>query len=307
MRLHSVVPFIVLLPAVGAGPAKKADMPQAAAFPYQPPVAMGSRIYVVREQTVLEYDGVSDRWTDRKAPLPVKRHHFGVAAANGKIYAIGGCDGEKETDPHNPLANVDVFDPATGRWTALASLPEPRRNLAAVTVGDRIFVVGGSDASTQPKPVLAYDYARDAWTVRKAISNVTGCWGAHVIGDRIYAVGMKNERNPAVYPFRTDMYDPSTDTIATKKAIASPRAGHASAAAGGRIYVMGGVGKGRKPVGDVEVYDPALDAWTRLPDLAVPRSWLGAVTVNNVIYLLGGVRDRWDSPEKSFEVYDPSR
>jgi N-acetylneuraminic acid mutarotase len=70
---------------------------------------------------------------------------------------------------------------------------------------------------------------------------------------------------------------------------------------------MGGVGKGRKPVGDVEVYDPALDAWTRLPDLAVPRSWLGAVTVNNVIYLLGGVRDRWDSPEKSFEVYDPNR
>jgi hypothetical protein len=31
------------------------------------------------------------------------------------------------------------------------------------------------------------------------------------------------------------------------------------------------------------------------------------VTVNNVIYLLGGVRDRWDFPEKSFEVYDPSR
>ncbi len=285
----------------------KPDLPEGMAFPFQPPVVIHDRVYVVREQTVFEYDSARGSWLDRKAPLPLKRHHFGVAAAGGTVYAIGGCTGEKETDPHNPVQNVDAFDPATGKWTPRANLPEPRRNLAAVTVEGRIFVIGGSDSGTQPKPVLVYDPVKDAWSARKAISNVTGCWGAQVINGKIYALGMKNEKDPAAYPFRTDEYDLAADTITSRRPIKSPRTGHATAAANGKLYVIGGVGRGRKPVGDVEVYDPASDDWTRLADLATPRSWIGAVTLNGAIHLLGGVGESWNQQSTSFEVYSPGK
>src|SRR3712207_659848 len=110
--------FLAGAAVVFAGTSRKADLPQAAPFPFQQPTAIGNRIFAVLESTVFEYDAAADRWTDRKAPLPIKRHHYGVAAVGGKVYAIGGCTGETESEPHNPIADLHEFDPATGKWTA---------------------------------------------------------------------------------------------------------------------------------------------------------------------------------------------
>ena len=37
-----------------------------------------------------------------------------------------------------------AFDPATGRWTTLAPLPEGRHGFGAAVLGDRVFFAGGS-------------------------------------------------------------------------------------------------------------------------------------------------------------------
>jgi N-acetylneuraminic acid mutarotase len=299
--------LILLAAAASAGSAsRKADLPAGAPFPFQQPTAIGNRIYAVLELTVFEYDAAADRWTDRKAPLPVKRHHYGVAAADGKVYAIGGCTGENETDPHNPIADVHAFDPATGKWTTKAPLPAPRRNLSAVAIDGLVYVVGGSDLGAEPKPVLVYDPRRDAWRTTKAVSNVIGCWGAHAIGRKIYAVGTRQDpANPGALPFRTDEIDTVAETATARRPIGVPRGGHTSAALGGKLYVLGGAVRGGKPASDVEAYDPATDTWTRAVDLTLPRSWMGAVTFQDAIWLLGGVNTKWETPERLVEVYRP--
>ncbi len=46
-----------------------------------------------------EYDPATDKWTKKK-PMPRPAHHAALAAANGKIYVMGGFVPPKDTaDP----------------------------------------------------------------------------------------------------------------------------------------------------------------------------------------------------------------
>jgi hypothetical protein len=61
-----------------------------------------------------------DSWVS-KAPMQQARAGLGVAAVNGKIYAIGGTSGTKTL-----LGTNEVYDPKTNTWSTKAPLPTPR-------------------------------------------------------------------------------------------------------------------------------------------------------------------------------------
>merc|ERR1712137_487504 len=67
------------------------------------------------------------RSTWRSAPpMPTGRFGLAVAAAAGRLYAVGGHDGRRR------LATAEVFDPATGHWSTLEPMPTARYECAAV-------------------------------------------------------------------------------------------------------------------------------------------------------------------------------
>jgi hypothetical protein len=59
-------------------------------------------------------------------------------------------------------------------------------------------------------------------------------------------------------------------------------------AAGGKLYVFGGLAPGWKPMGMVFEYDPAVDRWTRKRDMPAFLHHVALATVNGKIYLFGG-------------------
>ena len=69
-----------------------------------------------------------------------------LVALDGKIYRIGGMSPRNNpgapTDNHSTADNAR-FDPATGKWEALPSLPEPRSSHDVVAIGNKIIVTGG--------------------------------------------------------------------------------------------------------------------------------------------------------------------
>ncbi len=60
------------------------------------------------------------------------------------------------------------------------------------------------------------------------------------------------------------------------------------AAAGGRMYVLGGLAPGWKPRGLVFEYDPAENKWTKKKPMALAAHHLGVVELNGKIYVFGG-------------------
>ncbi|XP_048852873.1 kelch-like protein 1 [Brienomyrus brachyistius] len=66
--------------------------------------------------------------------MSTPRHSLGVTAYKGKIYAVGGINRPDH------LQTMEVYDPTTNRWHAVAPMSTPRNSassLEGVLVGSR--------------------------------------------------------------------------------------------------------------------------------------------------------------------------
>jgi N-acetylneuraminic acid mutarotase len=94
----------------------------------------------VREVDV--FDFATARWSTLPAAanIPTPRAGAGAVVLDGRLVVLGGESGGQ------PLAHdeVEAFDPATGRWTALAPLAMGRHATQAVVHDGRIYLASGS-------------------------------------------------------------------------------------------------------------------------------------------------------------------
>jgi hypothetical protein len=80
--------------------------------------------------------------------LPMEQPLQGLplVSHSGKLYRAGGLSvrnaADEDEDMHS-VADFECYDPAAGKWTALASLPEARSSHDAVVIGDTLYVLGG--------------------------------------------------------------------------------------------------------------------------------------------------------------------
>jgi len=74
---------------------------------------------------------------------------------NGKFYVAGGVgrDGALTKQLH-------IYDPATNKWTAGASMPTARASGDGAVLNGKLFVLGGYD---RIRTVEAYDPVRNVW------------------------------------------------------------------------------------------------------------------------------------------------
>lgn len=133
------------------------------------------------------------------ASLPVPRNHLGAAVVDGKIYIIGGQHGRDETTQN--LRDVHRYDPATNKWTAVASLPFPRSHFGAsttVTASGKIIIVGGVTNGRAPLTnVTQYDPATNRWTDLFSTPEARKAPVARVIGNKLYvATGSLGDHDP---------------------------------------------------------------------------------------------------------------
>ena len=188
-----------------------AAMPFAAASSAS--AVIGDRIYVaggiVADTTTPEaavYDPATDTWR-RIAPMPAGRNHAASATDGRRMFVFGGR-GKGSGDRNevaNGFADVQIYDPATDRWTTsadsssgIAPLPQARGGMGkAVYLAGEFYVLGGE--------------TRD---------------GPGATPDRVYA--------------RVDIYDPVRNRWRRGRDMPVPRHGIFPVEAGGRIFVAGG-------------------------------------------------------------------
>lgn len=109
----------------------------------------------------------------RRLPdAPRARDHFQSAVIDGKLYAVGGRRSSAATNEVFTLvvAEVDVFDFRTGRWTTLPSpsgdLPTTRAGSMTLAAGPYVVVAGGETLRQQEAhaEVEALDTRTGTWT-----------------------------------------------------------------------------------------------------------------------------------------------
>jgi N-acetylneuraminic acid mutarotase len=128
-----------------------------------------------------------------------------------------------------------------------------------------------------------------------------------VMNGKLYVVGGSgtNSTNPTIPVDRLEVYDPATNTWATKAPMPAARLGAGAAVINGKLYVVGGEQNPQK-FATLQVYDPATDTWATKASMPTPRSGPGVVAIDGQLYVAGGCLGGCAPATGVLEVYDPA-
>ena len=174
--------------------------------------------------------------------LPTARSDLVAARAGGRVWAIGGYDGQ--TLAPDALATSDGR-----RFTAAARLPVPVRYPAVATAAGTIYLFGGETASGRPTGAIQ---SIDASTGRARVIGHLDRPLAHAsaiaLHGRIYVLGgtAGGRATDAIVAF-----DPGRRRISAAGRLPTPVTNAAAVALGGRGYLVGGLGQAGAPLSSV--------------------------------------------------------
>jgi N-acetylneuraminic acid mutarotase len=226
-------------------------------------------------------------------PLLEARQELAVAELGGRIYAAGGFRGDGSS-----ANTVEVFDPATVRWSFVAPMPRGVNHPMAAVHGGRLFVFGG-DSGGALATTQEYDPATNTWGLRANMPTARAAGLAATIGDRIYVAG----GSPAGRAL--EAYEPAADRWVALAPMPTARNHLAGGVIAGRFHVVGG----RPPdtMSVHEVFDPATNSWTTASGLPTGRSGHAGAVVRGCLYVFGGEGNpaATNGVFNQNEVYDP--
>ena len=230
-------------------------------------------------------DATEDSWASR-APMHVARSSLGVAAVNGKIYAIGGTtlSGMWPSESGGIVDTNEEYDPVKDSWASKTAMPTPRYDFAIAVYQSKIYCIGGSTGISSNGQVFTeanevYDPATNTWETRAPMPTPRSYLTANVVNDKIYLIGgyVGNVSSGYSYLNLNSVCDPATDSWATKTPMPTASGSHASAVVDNKIYNIDSNLN--------QIYNPETDTWSLgapLP-LSVKHGAAGATTGVNAL------------------------
>jgi Kelch motif. len=172
------------------------------------------------------YDPATGTWTNTGPLITGRGEHTATLLPNGKVLVVGGL---RTAGPNNSLSSVELYDPATGKWTATGALTGARQVHTATLVPDgKVLVTGGGDSSGSPlASIELYDVGlgfSNSWQPQiTAFSSPFSLGGSLVISGSQFrgisgASGGNTQDSPTDYPLvqlRSMESGPTTFLLAT--------------------------------------------------------------------------------------------
>lgn len=95
------------------------------------------------------FDPIKNSWKEL-APRPAKAHGYQLAAKGNYVYAFGGFAYSAIHKPKwKSLDQIDRYDIAANKWETIGKMLAPRSSNQAVTIEDKVYLVGGWDSTPQ--------------------------------------------------------------------------------------------------------------------------------------------------------------
>ena len=138
------------------------------------------------------YDPTANTWAVTGNMTYTRFNHRLAMLPDGRVLVIGGTgyDPALYSGATPPVLPVEMFDPATGRWSSAGSLQYPHDLPVVAVVGAEVYVTGGSDAVGGIKTEV-FNSKSFRWTVSPAVLSAArpGAVGAVVARNNIALFG----------------------------------------------------------------------------------------------------------------------
>jgi hypothetical protein len=183
---------------------------------------------------------------------------------------------------------------STRAWKPLRPATLERTEVAAARVGRFIYVGGGFErrSGATTAAVERYDIRHDTWRRMRSMPLALNHAVAVAYRGRVYVHGgYRARRSLSSASAALLRYDPSRNRWARMRSSPTPRAAHAAAVVGGKLYVAGGA-NAHGSLRSFEAYDFRAGRWRRGRSFAGPaRNHTTGATFGRFFYVIAG-RDR---------------
>jgi hypothetical protein len=219
--------------------------------------------------------------------------------ADGRVLLIGGMVGTARG-----LTDVDLYDPATGRWSSGAPLRQGRYEFAAATLADgRVLVSGGiGPDGAVVDTVELYDPRADSWTEAAPMAQVRQGHQLLALPDgRVLAAGGYDGR---VKLSSSEFYDPVRDSWSGAGEMGAGRFfATMTLLKNGKVLISGGSG-----FASCDLFDPATGRWRPTGSMSLPRYYHRDALLpdGRVLVTGGGAGGDVGAVRETAEIYDPT-
>jgi hypothetical protein len=218
--------------------------------------------------------------------------HSATLLSDGTVLVAGGYN---HASGNTYLASAEVYEPASGTFSAVAPMIDARYGHTATTLADgRVLLAGGGGTVIE-----LYDPSARAFSARGLfrISHT-----ATVLGDgRVLFVG---GRSPYLYG-NAAVFDPAHLVfVPTGQPTAMREAGTATLLADGRVFLIGGLNLQNVPMIPAEIYSPATGTFTSGALPITQREGHTATLLSNGKVLIAGGGSC--TVLSSTEIFDPT-
>ncbi|WP_224364163.1 Kelch repeat-containing protein [Hyalangium versicolor] len=241
-------------------------------------------------------------WAGTGSMASPRMQHTATLLPNGKVLIAGGRYNGGGADI---VAMAEVYDPASGSWSAAGSMIAPRFQHTTTLLPNGKVLIAGGRGSAYLAAAEVYDPATSTWSATGSMTTPRLLHTATLLpnGKVLVAGGYTG----SIYTAAAEVYDPVTGTWSATGSMVAPRYVHtATLLPNGTVLVSGGYNGTSSYLRTAEVYDPASGTWSAVGSMSTYRGFHPATLLpNGKVLVSGGNRSSTDSSNTA-EVYDPA-
>lgn len=237
------------------------------------------------------YDPTTGSWSATGSLATERDAHTATLLENGKVLVAGGY-----TDGYSghSLTSAELYDPATGSWSATGSLGTERSaHTATLLPNGNVLVAGGFTYGHALDSAELYDPATQRWSATGSLATQHQDHTATLLpnGKVLVAGGVISDGTTLA---SAQLYDPATAGWSAAGSLATARVYHtATLLPNGNVLVAAGYNSTARFLASAEIYDSTTAPPASLQNISTR---LGVLTGDNV--LIGGFIVTGTSPKK---------